>query len=186
VGRQSGPCSTSLTPRRSTPSSTGSWLRSTASCPRPPSTCRRARATAGLHRLPTRVLDADLVQQRTGTAQPRDPPAHRCRRHLPRPGRRRPARRRRPGRAERRVDRATPLPRPQGPSQSPTARHRRQHHHGGGDRPRDACLEPDPDHAPAVSAVHHDRGLGPRHLQSRRHTALMSGDPSLQVGRSVP
>ena len=44
-----------------------------------------ARAAARLHRLPPRALAPALVQQFARTAQPRDPPPHRPRRHLPRP-----------------------------------------------------------------------------------------------------
>src|SRR3954468_3350606 len=51
--------------------------------------CRRA----GLHRVPQGDLATDLVQQPLRAAQPRDPPAHRRRRHLPRPRRPHPARR---------------------------------------------------------------------------------------------
>ena len=73
---------------------------------------RRPRRRARLHRLPEGGLATDLVEQPAGTPQPRDPPAHRRRRHLPRRQRPDPARRRRAGRATRRVDRRPPLPRP--------------------------------------------------------------------------
>ena len=39
----------------------------------------------GVHRVPEGGLAADLVQQSPRTAEPGDPPPHRCRRHLPRP-----------------------------------------------------------------------------------------------------
>ena len=71
-----------------------------------------------------------LIQQPHRAPQPGDPPPHRRRRHLPHPHRDRPPRRRRPGRADRRMGRRTPLPRPRGPR--PLPRHRRPFH-----RPRD-------------------------------------------------
>ncbi len=60
--------------------------------------------------------------------QPRDPPPHRRRRHLPRPRLRDPPGRSRPGRAARPVGRRPPLPRARhpraSPRQRPTSRHR--------------------------------------------------------------
>jgi len=53
------------------------------------------------------------------TAEQGDPPPHRRGRHLPRPHRRDPARRRGPGRAERRMDRSPPLHGPRTPRQGP-------------------------------------------------------------------
>ena len=54
-----------------------------------------------------------------GTPQPRDPPPHRRRGHLPQPRRRHPPRRRRPRRTTRRMDRRPPLPVPRRPHPSP-------------------------------------------------------------------
>jgi len=51
--------------------------------------------------------------------QPRGPPPHRRRWHLPRPNLRDPAHRRRPGRAARRMERRPPLPGPRGPRPVP-------------------------------------------------------------------
>ena len=62
----------------------------------------------------------DLVEQPQRTAQPRDPPPHRRRRDLPRPRLDHPPRRRRPGRAARRMGRRPPLPRTRRPRQEPT------------------------------------------------------------------
>src|SRR5215212_6025882 len=71
-------------------------------------TARRRRAPGrrpdrhlGVHQLPQSHLAPDLVQQPPGTAEPRDPPPHRRRRHLPRPGCHRPPGRRRARRATR-------------------------------------------------------------------------------------
>ena len=69
--------------------------------------------------LPEGDLAPDLVQQPQRAAEPRDPPPHRRRRHLPRPRRPHPPRRRRPGRAARRMDRRPPLPRPRRPRPLP-------------------------------------------------------------------
>ena len=88
---------------------------------------RRPRRHPGLHRVPEGDLAADLVQQPAGTAQPRDPPPHRRRRHLPRPRRPDPPRRRGPGRAARRVDRDAPLHRPGRPRQMPASHRQRRH-----------------------------------------------------------
>src|SRR5699024_2527964 len=74
----------------------------------------------GLHHLPPRGVAPDLVQQPPGTPQPRDPQAHRRRGDFPPPRGHHPPRRRRPGRATRRLDRATPLHRPRGPHPLPT------------------------------------------------------------------
>lgn len=91
----------------------------------------------GLHGLPEGRLGADLVQQPQREIEPRDPPPHRLGRHLPEPRERHPPRRRRPGRADRRVGRRPPLSRPGGSRPLPHARafeHRRRggrrHDHG--------------------------------------------------------
>lgn len=70
-----------------------------------------------------------------------NPPAHRRRRHLPRPRLRHPPRRCRPGRAARRVGRRTPLLRPRRPAPRPPRpdhhhrhRHRGEHPNPGPDR----------------------------------------------------
>ena len=94
----------------------------------------RPRRRPGLHRVPQGDLASDLVQQPQRAAQPRDPPPHRRRRHLPRPRLGHPARRRRPRRAARRVGRRPPLPRPRRPRPRPSRRHQ---HDRGGDRPAD-------------------------------------------------
>jgi hypothetical protein len=60
---------------------------------------------------------SELQPQRT--PQPGDPPAHRRGRHLPRPRRSHPARRRRARRTARRMDRRPPLPRPRRPRPLP-------------------------------------------------------------------
>ena len=117
---------TSPTPRRCTPSTTGSSTPSPSKLPevaRPPR--RRPRRHPGVHRVPQGDLAPDLVQQPQRATQPRDPPPHRRRRHLPRPRRRHPPRRRRPGRAARRMGRRPPLPRPRRPRPSPPDRHPR-------------------------------------------------------------
>ena len=80
---------------------------------------RRPRRRARLHQLPEGAVAADLVQQPAGTAEPGDPPPHRRRRHLPRPQLPHPPRRRRPGRAARRMDRRPPLPRRRRPGPIP-------------------------------------------------------------------
>ena len=72
--------------------------------------------------------------------QPRDPPPHRRRGHLPRPDLDHPTGRRRPGRTPRRTGRRTPLPRHRRPG--PLPHHRRPRHPGG---------EP-PTQIPALSA----------------------------------
>ena len=84
---------------------------------------------------PRGPLAADLVQQPQRTPQPGDPPPHRQRRHLPEQGRDHPPRRRRPGRADRRMGRRPPLPRPRHPRQVPPHPHPR-HRNRGGERPR--------------------------------------------------
>ncbi len=73
------------------------------------------------------------AQDNDRAAQPRDPPPHRRRRHLPRPRRPDPPRRRGPGRTARRMDRRPPLPRPRRPRPLPHHPHPRQHQyrHGG-------------------------------------------------------
>jgi hypothetical protein len=58
---------------------------------------------------PARDLAADLVQPPARTAHQGDPPPHRRGRHLPQPGRHHPPRRRGTGRADRCMDRTTPL-----------------------------------------------------------------------------
>ena len=87
--------------------------------------------SAGVHRVPPRDLAADLVEQPAGAAEQGDPPPHRRRRDLPRPHRRHPPGRRRPGRAERRMDRSPPLHEPRTPHQNPNpperVRKRRDH-----------------------------------------------------------
>src|SRR5690606_31673050 len=106
-----------------------------------------------------RALVADLVQQPQRAPQPRDPPPHRQRRHLPQPRRHRPPRRRRPRRADRRMGRRPPLPRPRHPRQvppAPASRHRPR----GGDRqhPRTQRLT---QHRRITRQLHHYRGLDP-------------------------
>ena len=59
---------------------------------------------------PVEHADVDPEQQPPGTAEQGDPPAHRRRRDLPRPGQRDPPDRRGAGRAARRVVRRAPLP----------------------------------------------------------------------------
>ena len=61
----------------------GPARRPAARGPRPPR--RRPRRRPGLHRVPQGALAPDLVEQPQRAAQPRDPPAHRRRRDLPRP-----------------------------------------------------------------------------------------------------
>lgn len=53
----------------------------------------------GLRRLSPRALAPGVVEQPAGVVEPRDPPVHRCRGHVPRSRRRRPPHRRRPRRA---------------------------------------------------------------------------------------
>jgi len=99
--------------------------------PRPPR--RRPRRGPRLHHVPAGSVAPDLVQQPQRTAQPRDPPTHRRRRHLPRPDLDHPPRRRRPGRTTRRVDRGSPIPRPRSPLPQPTRPRRgRRHQHQQG------------------------------------------------------
>ena len=74
-----------------------------------PAPRRGPRRHPGVHRLPQGDLAPDLVQRAT---QPRDPPTHRRRGHLPRPRLDHPPRRRRPGTATGRGRRPVPLPRP--------------------------------------------------------------------------
>jgi putative transposase len=64
--------------------------------------------------------------------EPGDPPPHRRGRDLPEPRRPDPPRWRRAGRAARRVDRRSPLPRPGDPRQGPHHHHPRPHHHSRG------------------------------------------------------
>jgi len=110
-----------------------------------------------LHRLPQGDLAPDLVQQPQRTSQPRDPTPHRRRRHLPRPSSHHPTRRRRPGRAARRVGRRPPLPRPRRPSPLPG------HHpppRRGGDRGIDHAGHHGLNHNDEGSnVVHHLSGL---------------------------
>ena len=77
---------TNPTPKPCTPSSTGSSTPSTEAARRRRPPRRRPRRHPRLHRLPQGGLAADLVQQPQRAAQPRDPPPHRRRRDLPRPG----------------------------------------------------------------------------------------------------
>ena len=108
-----------------------------------------------------RRLAADLVQQPPGTAEPGDPPPHRRRRHLPRPDRPDPAGRRRPGRAARRMDRATPLPRPRHPCQEPPHQdHRREPDDRGGDHHRHHRIESKP-RSRGDRIKHHSSGRDP-------------------------
>ena len=101
---------------------------------------RRPRRPARLRRVPARDLAPDLVQQPTRAAEQGDPPPHRRGRHLPQPRRHHPPRRRGPGRADRRMDRTTPLHGHRDPDQGPTHPHRRPSHqrshptHPSGDR----------------------------------------------------
>jgi putative transposase len=91
-------------------------------------------------RVSPRRLAPDLVQQPQRTPQPRDPPPHRRRRHLPRPRLDHPPRRRGTRRTTRRMGRRPPLSRSRGPGQQPP---RPDHHRPqGGPRP----------HAGAISA----------------------------------
>ena len=89
-----------------------------------PEGCRSPRSglrgSAGVHRVPQGDLAPDLVQQPPGATQQGDPAAHRRRRHLPRPQRTDPPRRRRAGRTTRRMGRIPPLPRPGRPQQIPS------------------------------------------------------------------
>ena len=84
-------------------------------------------------------VDPDLVQQPRRTPQPRDPAPHRRRRHLPHPRSDRPPRRRRAGRADRRMGRRPPLPRPRRPGPQPHhPRHPRHRHDRDGGQQRAA------------------------------------------------
>lgn len=94
---------------------------------------RRPRRRARVHHVPPRCLATNLVQQPQREAQPRDPPPHRRRRHLPRPRLHHPARRSRPGRTTRRMGRRTPLPRPRSTQPQPPRPH--HHRHPGGEQP---------------------------------------------------
>ena len=77
---------TSPTPSRCTPSSTGSLDALTEQAPdRRRAPRDRPRRHPRLHRVPQGGLAPDLVQQPQRAAQPRDPPPHRRRRDLPRP-----------------------------------------------------------------------------------------------------
>ena len=106
---------------------------------------RRWRWRMPLHRLrhPDRRRQSVLVDGQTvscsgGTITVSlKTPAHRRRRHLPRPQRPDPPRRRRAGRTTRRMDRITPLPRPGRPQQIPSRPQpttRTGGHPGGSDR----------------------------------------------------
>ena len=93
---------TNPTPTPCTPSSTASSTPWPTSCPPSPQHLDAARADIlAFTALPESDLAANLVEQPPGTAEPRDPPPHRRCRHLPRPRRADPARRRRPGRTTR-------------------------------------------------------------------------------------
>ena len=115
-------------------------LETAARGPCPPR--RRPRRRPGVHRVPQRPVAPDLVEQPQRATQPRDPPPHRRRRDLPRPGLDHPPRRRRAGRTERRMGRRPPLPRPRRPRQEPT---RPDHHrHRGGHHQPPARSAPNP------------------------------------------
>ena len=75
----------------------------TTQFPAAPSSSSTPKPTSWPSRVPARALAPDLEQQPPGTAQPRDPPAHRRRRDLPQPRRLHPPRRRGARRAARRV-----------------------------------------------------------------------------------
>ena len=113
-------CSINPTPNRLPLNMIGSSTHWPTSSPRSPTTWKTARrGSAGVHRVPQADLAPDLVEQSPGTTQQGDPPAHRRRRHLPRPHRPDPPRRRRAGRTTRRMGRIPPLPRPRRPEQIP-------------------------------------------------------------------
>jgi len=86
---------------------------------------------ARLHQLPQGALAPALVEQLARAAQPRDPPPHRRRRHLPRPTLGHPTRRRRPRRAARQMGRRPPLHERRLDHKSA---HRPRHPTRGGDR----------------------------------------------------
>ena len=89
-------------------------------------------------------LAPDLVQQPQRTPQPRDPPTHRRRRHLPGPKLRDPTHRRRSGRAARRLGRRPPLPRTRRPRTLPhraDPQRRDNHREGGPDTRSTHCLK---------------------------------------------
>src|SRR3954471_11046782 len=123
------------------------------------------RRPARVHRVPQGDLAADLVEQPQRAPQPRDPPPHRRRGHLPQPRRADPPRRRRPGRTTRRVDRRPPLPRPRRPEPLPTHRHhrrrRRQPRAQGGERPRNAGPHSLNKRRSRDDGLHHALGLDP-------------------------
>jgi Transposase, Mutator family len=79
-----------------------------------------------LHRLSRRTLEADPIQQPTRAPEQGDTAPHRCRRHLPRPRRRDPPRRRRPRRATRGMGLRTPLHQRRIASQNKAVSHRRR------------------------------------------------------------
>ena len=114
----------------------------------------RPRRRPRVHRVPQRTVATDLVQQPTRTAESRDPPPHRCGRYLPRPQRPDPPRRRRPGRAARRLDRGPALPRPRRPRQGPPHHHHRhRHHHRTGDTQHRPQGTPRPGCPPGATAA---------------------------------
>lgn len=86
--------------------------------------------TSSLHPCSPRKSGTRSVRTTPTSASPRDPPTHRCRRDLPRSDSGHPARRRRAGRATRRMGRRTPLPRTRRPRTITGARH---HHRPGGE-----------------------------------------------------
>jgi len=104
-------------------------------------------------------LAADLVQQPTGEVEQGDPPAHRRRRHLPRPRLPDPTRRRCARRAARRVGRRTPLPRhrhhdPIPRSHRPSEGEYRRTHHPGHQRLTRITGD--------RTSIHHSQGLDPQ------------------------
>ena len=141
----------------------------------------RPRRHPRLHRVPERDLATDLVEQPPRTAQPRDPPPHRRRRHLPRPRLTDPPRRRRARRTTRRMDRRTPLPRPRRPGQEPAHHHRRRHHHHrGGDAARPHRIESKP-RSRGDRLTHHSRGRDLQSARSQRSSSCARREPVSKV-----
>ena len=96
-------------------------------------------------------------EQPQRTAQPRDPPTHRRRRDLPGPQLDHPSRWSGPGRAERRMGRRPPLPRPRDPRQEPPRPdHHREDPGGSPDTRRHQRLTNNED---SQDVVHHVTGL---------------------------
>jgi hypothetical protein len=112
-------CTTNPTPRPCTPSSTGSSSTSPTSCPPSREHLERPRGHPRVHRLPQGRL-AQIWSNNPNERLNRE-----IRRrtdvvgHLPQPRRDHPPRRRRPGRATRRMGRRPPLPRPRSPHAEP-------------------------------------------------------------------